>query len=72
LGGCGTTSDALSFSGYSSTYSPTTEQWSGTAWATTSGINVARYGIAGCGTISDALSFGGSTGLPAAVATSEK
>lgn len=47
----------LSFGGSTNT----TEKWSGTVWATTSSLNVARYGLAGCGTTSAALSFGGYT-----------
>ena len=59
LAGCGTTSAALCFGGYTGGGVDTTEIWSGTAWATTTSLIEAKWAFAGCGTSSAALCFGG-------------
>ena len=61
LAGCGTTSAALSFGGYSGvgTFVSETEIWDGAIWTITNALNVARNNLAGSGTTLKALSFGG-------------
>lgn len=60
LAGCGTTTDALCFGGYTGTwYIDTTEIWNGSSWAITSNLTEDKSSLAGCGTTSDALCFGG-------------
>jgi hypothetical protein len=60
LAGCGTTTDALAWGGYSgSSYLSSTEKWSGSSWATTTSLTNAIRGCGGCGTTAAALSFGG-------------
>ena len=70
LAGCGDSSNALSFGGYSGTIRATTEKWISPTWTTTTAMNVAKQGLAGCGNTSNALSFGGNSG--AITNTSEK
>lgn len=62
LGGCGTTSAALSWGGMNASFVtlPATEKWSGSAWATTTDAT-ARQSMAGFGVTSAALSYAGGT-----------
>jgi hypothetical protein len=73
LRGCGTTSNALSFGGYTgaTVRVNSAEIWSGTAWATTAVLTEAKNIMAACGTTSAALCYGGYT-ADANVDTTEK
>ena len=60
--GCGTTSDALSFGGWTSSSGVgqgLTNKWGGSVWATTPALVMGRFAHGGCGTTAAALCFGG-------------
>ena len=77
MGGCGTTSAAMSFGGHNgSARVAITEKWNGSSWSTAQSLSQSRYGLSGVGTTTAAMAISGSTGsytsTPAAVTTVEK
>jgi hypothetical protein len=50
LAGCGTQTAGLSFSGYTTAFVTTTEEYNGTAWSSGGNLATARGYFAGCGT----------------------
>ena len=61
--GCGTSTDALFFSGSPEPAGVVlNESWNGSAWTETTDLNSSKVYAGGCGTTSSALNFGGQDG----------
>jgi len=73
LAACGITSAAFAIGGATGTNVAVNRSdiFNGTAWATTTALNVTRFGLSGCGTTSNALSFGGYISTGTSYATTE-
>ena len=69
LAGAGTQGAAVGFGGRNPGVSALTEEYNGSAWATSNNLNTARMGLAGSGTQTAAIAFGGGPSPAANIAT---